>query len=125
MTRIVVTSAKDFDDQATVQLAMLDLKKEFPNATVMTGSSAKGDQMASRVWKLLNGIALTTDPDWRRYGSEAGKMHDKHLISRGVRVCVSLLGYDQTESYLAIACARAGIEVRRYVAGQAIVNVGS
>jgi hypothetical protein len=122
MYRVVVTSGRGFDDQRTVQRALIELKKLDPHATLVIGTF-DGEQIAGKVWTALGGTVKTEVPQWQIHGRDAGRIRDADILRKSADICLSLEHRGELP-YLARRFMDNGVTVWRYSDDVDVIDAG-
>jgi len=118
--RILITGSRDWTDELTVNMAIHDLKEQYPfqwedviivHGDCPTGADAIADYFASQA-------DLTTErhpSDWNKYGKAAGPKRNKEMVDLGADIVLAFRkpGSKGTQNCINYALA-AGLPVKIY-----------
>jgi hypothetical protein len=91
--RILLTGSRDWDDEAPIRAALVQLAAATPGPHVLVHGACPtgGDAVADRIAADL-GLAVERHPaDWARYGKAAGYRRNADMVAAGADVCQAFI----------------------------------
>ena len=118
--RVLVTGSRDWDDAATLRMALIDAVADRPGGTepvIVHGACPRGADAMADTWARDYLIQAEPHPaDWDRHGKAAGFRRNAEMVALGADRCLAFFkqgaGNKGTEHCARLAEA-AGIRVRK------------
>ena len=90
--RLLVTGSRDWLDEKTVSMALLQQWHEWgkpSNAVLVVGDADGADEIAARLWQRAGFEIEVHAADWDNLGKRAGMVRNAAMISSGVDVAIA------------------------------------
>lgn len=124
MKRLLITGSRDWDDEETLCVALLDAWDELRSGedldvALISGACPTGaDRLAELFWARESLGPIELHPaDWERHGKRAGFLRNAEMVAERPDACVAFIRNGSKGASMTARIAReAGIPVREYTA---------